>query len=161
AVWNPSTTQLYLPAGMYTQYRDLGGNAIPLAGSVTIGAQPILLEATGAPPPLPLQITTANLAGEQVRSAYNATLAASGGTAPYTWSVVSGALPVGLALSTSTGTISGTPTAAGQITFTVAVADFAASPQSASTPLSIVIGPVPLQITTVSLPGGPAQSFYN
>jgi hypothetical protein len=43
-------------------------------------------------------------------------LAASGGTPPYIYSVTSGTLPAGLSLDTSTGAVSGTPTA----TFTVA-----------------------------------------
>ena len=52
------------------------------------------------------------------------TLQAANGTTPYSWSVVSGALPSGLALS-SGGTISGTPTKVGGYTFTVQVADSA------------------------------------
>lgn len=46
------------------------------------------------------------------------TLRGSGGTAPYTFSVVSGGLPAGIVLHDS-GSISGTPTAAGLSTFTV------------------------------------------
>ena len=41
--------------------------------------------------------------------AYSRTLTATGGTAPYTWTVTTGALPAGLALS-SAGVLSGTPT---------------------------------------------------
>src|SRR4029077_5969718 len=47
---------------------------------------------------------------------------ASGGTSPYTWSVSSGTLPVGLSLSTG-GILSGPPTAAGTSSFTVQVKD--------------------------------------
>ena len=47
-----------------------------------------------------------------VSAAYSYTLAATGGTAPYTWAVSSGALPAGLSLAT-TGVVSGTPTTAG------------------------------------------------
>ncbi len=52
---------------------------------------------------------------------YSVTLAAAGGPAPYTWSLASGALPAGLQLNSSTGTISGTPTATGTSNFTVQV----------------------------------------
>src|SRR5262245_28571781 len=44
-------------------------------------------------------------------------LTATGGTAPYTWSITAGALPAGLALQ-SNGLIAGTPTAAGSFSVT-------------------------------------------
>ena len=50
-----------------------------------------------------LSITTASLAGGTVGVAYSATLTASGGTAPYTWSIASGSLPDGLTLNLATG----------------------------------------------------------
>ena len=59
-----------------------------------------------------------------VTVAYNATLTASGGVSPYTWSVISGTLPQGLTLS-SGGVLSGTPTAAGSSTVTIQVTDSA------------------------------------
>ena len=43
---------------------------------------------------------------------YSSSLVASGGITPYTWALASGTLPAGLTLSSS-GVISGTPTAAG------------------------------------------------
>ncbi len=50
-------------------------------------------------------------------------LAASGGTAPYTWGVTSGYLPDGLILNASTGLISGTPASAGTFNFSYTVRD--------------------------------------
>jgi hypothetical protein len=67
-------------------------------------------------------ITTTTLPSGTEHVPYSATLAAVGGTPPYTWSVVSGSLPPGLSLSTS-GAITGTPTAAGNYTFSVKVID--------------------------------------
>ncbi|HZQ95041.1 MAG TPA: Ig domain-containing protein [Candidatus Sulfotelmatobacter sp.] len=53
---------------------------------------------------------------------YRATLSIRGGIAPYRFSVTGGQLPVGLALSPQTGTISGTPQQAGSFAFTIGVA---------------------------------------
>ncbi|AZR32733.1 autotransporter domain-containing protein [Xanthomonas vasicola] len=55
-------------------------------------------------------------------TAYNQVLTASGGIAPYRYSIASGALPAGLTLA-SDGTLSGTPTVQGTSSFTIAVAD--------------------------------------
>lgn len=54
--------------------------------------------------------------------AYTFTFTASGGLAPYKFTVKSGTLPAGLTLSTA-GVLSGTPTTAGNSTFTVRVTD--------------------------------------
>ena len=62
---------------------------------------------------VPLNVTTTSLPGGAVNVSYSATLTASGGTTPYTWSIASGALPTGLSLNASTGAITGTPTATG------------------------------------------------
>jgi len=58
--------------------------------------------------PAPLTITTTNLPPATVGIPYAYTLAAVGGTKPYTWTLTSGTLPAGLSLS-SDGVISGTP----------------------------------------------------
>ncbi|UZB14535.1 putative Ig domain-containing protein [Xanthomonas phaseoli pv. phaseoli] len=55
-------------------------------------------------------------------SAYSQVLTASGGIAPYRYSIASGTLPAGLTLA-SDGTLSGTPTVQGTSSFTIAVAD--------------------------------------
>jgi hypothetical protein len=86
-----------------------------------------------------LTITTTALPGGSVGTAYSTTLAASGGVAPYTWSVTSGALPAGLSINSTTGVISGTPTATGSSTFTVTVADSETPQVTASSSLSISI----------------------
>jgi acid phosphatase len=70
----------------------------------------------------PLTISTTSLPAGMDGQGYSAQLNATGGTAPYTWSVASGALPVGLTLSSS-GAISGVPSAAGTSTFSAKVTD--------------------------------------
>lgn len=61
-------------------------------------------------------MTTAN------GSAVNIALSATGGTAPYSWTIIGGTLPTGITLS-SGGTLSGTSTQTGTHTITVQAAD--------------------------------------
>jgi hypothetical protein len=74
-----------------------------------------------AAPPLAI-VTPGGLAEGKVDQSYSQALAASGGTPPYTWKLVTGSLPAGLNLDAS-GKISGNPTAAGTVKFTLQVAD--------------------------------------
>src|SRR5439155_24324950 len=87
----------------------------------------------------PPSITTTTLSAGVQNLTYSTTLAANGGTTPYTWSITSGTLPSGLGLNSSTGVISGTPTVLGTSSFTVQVTD--ANSQSATQGLSITIAP--------------------
>jgi hypothetical protein len=73
--------------------------------------------------PPALAITAASLPTVTVNTAYSASLAASGGTAPYSWTLASGQLPSGLSLSAA-GTISGNTTVSGTFPFTVGVTDY-------------------------------------
>jgi Putative Ig domain len=66
--------------------------------------------------------TTSPLPNAVLGQPYSETLQATGGTTPYTWSLVSGSLPTGLSLN-SAGVISGTPTVGGNFSPTVQVTD--------------------------------------
>jgi photosystem II stability/assembly factor-like uncharacterized protein len=90
-------------------------------------------------PAVPLRITSASLANGPVGTPYNATITATGGVYPYTWSIIAGQLPAGLTLNSSTGDISGTPTVVGTSNFTVQVTDSETSPVSATAQLSITV----------------------
>ena len=75
--------------------------------------------------PFNLAITTASLPAGVVHASYTATLAATGGNAPYKWTVLkgSGTLPAGLRLNKSTGVISGRPRTVVSSTFVVVATD--------------------------------------
>lgn len=93
-------------------------------------------------------ITTASpLPAGMVGQSYSASLAATGGKPPYTWTAAAG-LPGGLTLDTQTGAISGTPSTPGAFTFTVQATDSTGTTANASFSLTINAGA--LTITTVA-----------
>ncbi len=151
ATWSSSLTSVATIA--------TGGLATAVAaGTTTISAS--LAGVTGntmlTVQTAPLGITTATLATGTVSVAYSATLTASGGTLPYTWSVSSGALPAGLTLNASSGAITGTPTTAGTSSFTAQVADASSPAQTATKVLSITISSAPTSVTiwpSTAVPG--------
>jgi hypothetical protein len=126
-----SFTVMVTDSGLPVQTQTQSFSAVSITGGVTI--------------------TTTSLPNSYAgNSGYSATLAAQNGTAPYTWSISSGALPGGLSLTAATGAITGTPNAAGTFNFTVKVTDSTApTPQTTTQPLSITIAPA----LTLSLAG--------
>jgi len=89
----------------------------------------------------PLTITTTGLTAVSSGIAYSANLKATGGTAPYTWSLTSGTLPSGITLQGS-GSISGVSTKTGQFTFTVQASDASSPKQTTTEPLTLAVNPV-------------------
>ena len=107
-------------------------------------------------------ITTSSLPTGRVNKAYSAALAATGGTTPYAWSLVSGTLPSGLSLSASSGAITGIPTVSvtnAPVTFQVS--DSSRSPQTATATLTLTISSVAFAISTTSLPAGQVNTSYS
>ncbi|MBI5084638.1 MAG: putative Ig domain-containing protein [Acidobacteria bacterium] len=104
-----------------------------------------------------ITITTTTLANGAVGVAYSQTLTATGGTAPYVWSLFAGTLPPGLALANN-GALTGTPTTTGSYLFTVRVSDAAAV--SATQTFTVVVNPAITIVTTSPLPAGSFGVFY-
>ena len=71
-----------------------------------------------------MSMAPASLPVAYAGTSYFTTLTASGGSAPYTWSVISGALPSGITLNSSTGVIAGVaPATAMTVPVTIAATD--------------------------------------
>lgn len=83
-----------------------------------IGSRLVQLNVVAAPS---IVVPTMPLA--EVNAPYSFQFTATGGTPPYTWSVVSGALPPGLTLNPATGELSGRLTTAGTFGFDLQVVD--------------------------------------
>jgi len=147
ATWHPATgrsswSYSWTPSGAGAvtlrsrAVDDSGRLETPGAGvSVTIGSTTALA------------ITTISLPNGTVGQVYSQSLAASGGTLPYTWSLASGTLPAGLSLNAGTGTIAGTPTAVGTADFTVQVRDSANPAATVTKALSITITTTPTNLS--------------
>lgn len=78
---------------------------------------------TQTPAPAPSLSVSGTLPSATVGSIYSAKLTVKGGTAPYTFALKSGQLPEGVVLGDTSGTFSGTPTAAGAYSFSIDVSD--------------------------------------
>jgi hypothetical protein len=129
---------------LYVQVTDRWGATATVSVSISISTAPAIL--------------TVWLLNGNVNASYSRTLYATGGTIPYTWSATSGTLPIGLSLDSSSGTITGTPTAAGTSDFTVHVTGHDGATSTAS--LSITISAAPA-ITTAWLSGGDVGLAYS
>jgi hypothetical protein len=98
-----------------------------------------------------VQMSCTALPNGSVCAAYSANvLSVEGGTAPFTWSVASGALPPGLHMAPATGVITGNPTQVGTFKFMVTVADSTVPTLSATQPQSITITPCAVTTTTTT-----------
>jgi hypothetical protein len=111
-----------------------------------------------------LAISTSSLPGGTVATSYSAVIKASGGCTPYTWKLLSGSLPAGVAKQTSTTTVSlnlyGTPTAAATYYPTISVTGCGGYISKKSYKI-VIQSSGNVAISTPSLPNGMAQTSYS
>ena len=110
-----------------------------------------------------LEITTATLAGGTVGAAYSQTIAGTGGVAPRTFAVTTGALPDGLGLSAA-GALTGTPTEGGDFDITVTMTDATtggSAPFTATKDYRLTIGAPTITVGPASLGNARVASAYS
>jgi len=110
-----------------------------------------------------LQFSSGPLQTGFVNNAYSASIPVTGGVRPFHFTILSGSLPPGLSLNTSTGVISGVPTAANSYSLTIRVTD-STLPTMQQVQGTITINiqtPQPLSISPSSLPSGTTATPYS
>lgn len=134
--------------------------AFALAGCAGRGAPPTQLQ---TPTPIavapPLTITTTSLPGGSFGQFFSATLQASGGTAPYTWSAQQDTFSDGLALDSKSGALNGVLTTDASIPLTIQVQD--ALMHSAIQNLNLTVSAAPIKILTTALPNAVLKHAYD
>jgi len=93
-----------------------------------------------------------------VGNVYTSTLAATGGTAPFTWTVTGGVLPAGLLLNAGTGVLGGTPTVAGNSTVVFTVTDSTGMTATGSILFAIYLKTDRVSVDGTGTPGNGASS---
>ena len=91
-------------------------------------------------PPTSVAVVTSALPAADASMPYSASLSATGGTAPYKWSLASGTLPSGIQLQSTNGSISGTTTLTGSYPLTAKVTDASGGSATAALNLSVSSG---------------------
>lgn len=107
-----------------------------------------------------LVITTSSLSQGEQGNGYSEELAASGGVAPYTWSISGGTPPPGIILN-SNGNFTGLPSATGTFDFAVTVADSTGRTASGNFTVTVVAGSNfdgPAELPRVTVPSAMADT---
>lgn len=120
---------VFLPAGISGAFSititatNIAGDGIPILGGSPIDQDFALVChncTTGCPT---ITVNPPTLPNGIIGNPYNQTITATGGSAPYTFTVSSGSLPTGLTLDPNTGVLSGTTTTGGTFNFNITATD--------------------------------------
>ena len=126
-----ASNNLATPAVAHLQVQNMETGKQSQMVTVTVASANTDSPAVSTPPALGISTGTALPSG-RAGSNYSTSLAATGGTAGYTWSVAAGQLPAGVSLGVASGVLSGTPTNTGIFAFSVKVTDSSSPVETAS-----------------------------
>jgi uncharacterized repeat protein (TIGR03803 family) len=143
------TPDQFVDASFGIQVKDSASQPNTANGTVTLSVKSGLI------------INTITLPNATVNVKYTQALSASGGKAPYSWSLLSGKLPDGITFSPSSGVFSGTPTKAVAANFTVQVKDSEGTPATISGSVGLSVVAATLAITTTTLPQAQVGTGYS
>lgn len=127
--------------GAYSYTVNVRDNSAPVQNA----SATCRLSVTGQAVPL---TGTCNTPAGTTGAVYSGSIQASGGSGQYTFRISSGALPAGLSINSSSGVISGTPSAAGTFPFVATVTDSAGATITVS--CSIVVNAVVITPPAIS-----------
>jgi hypothetical protein len=137
------------PLNLSTSVTDASGNRRQFQCSIDVTPAPLSISAQGCP-----------AAPVNRPATVNVSLAASGGRGAYAWSLAG---PAFLALSSASGpavSVSGAPSAPGEVSFTATLADQANSPHATYT-CRFMVAPVPdpgVQFSGLTISSNPAET---
>jgi hypothetical protein len=158
-----------LPAGL-----SLSASCVVSGTPTTVGTSTAQVKATDSSSPVetvtgpesitvspaPLILTLSNLPNATVGTPYTATIGVSGGTPPYSCSIVAGTLPAGLTLGAGC-VVSGTPTVAETITLSVKATDTSSPVETTTGPVGLTVLAAPPTLTITSPPNATVDVPYS
>lgn len=106
-----------------------------------------------------ITLSPSTLPDATLGSAYSQAVTPTGGAGPFTYGVSGGTLPAGITLDTSTGLLSGTPTATGSYSFAISATDTNGCHAGISYTLKVVCPTI--TFTSTSIPSGTVNTAYN
>jgi len=137
------------------------GGAATLTAGFTYTAQAIVLTPP-SPPNVTVTLTPSAVPNATMGQVYSQSITASGGVAPYSYSVDSGALPAGMTLSSS-GLLSGSPAAGGAFNFAIKATDSSggSGPFSGTMAYSMTVAAPTITVTPSTLASPTTGQAYS
>lgn len=108
-----------------------------------------------------ITISPLTLPAATTQVSYNQTVSAAPSGTVYNFATTAGALPTGLTLGSTTGVISGTPTAAGTYTFTITATGFGACTGTREYTITVASSCAAFSFSPATLPVGLKGAAYN